>query len=112
MQIDERTIGEVVILDLKGNIVLNEGDVVLRDKVNSLIQQGKIKIVLNLAGVPYMDSAGLGEVVRSFATVRRHNGALKMVHLTKRITDLLTITKLLMVFDTFESESEALASFA
>jgi anti-sigma B factor antagonist len=112
MQIDERSVGEIVILDLKGNIVLNEGDVVLRDKVNSLLQQGKTKIVLNLAAVPYMDSAGLGEVVRSFATVRRHNGALKMVHLTKRITDLLTITKLLMVFDTFESEKDALDSFA
>ncbi len=111
MQIDERAVGEVVILDLKGNIVLNEGDVVLRDKINSLLQQGKTKVVLNLAAVPYMDSAGLGEVVRSFATVRRHNGALKMVHLTKRITDLLTITKLLMVFDTFESEKEALDSF-
>lgn len=112
MQIDERAVGNVTVLDLKGNIVLNEGDVVLRDKINSLIQQGRTNIVLNLAAVPYMDSAGLGEVVRSFATVRRHNGALKMVHLTKRITDLLTITKLLMVFDTFESEKEALDSFA
>jgi anti-sigma B factor antagonist len=112
MQIEERAVGEITVLDLKGNIVLNEGDVVLRDKINSLIQQGKIKLVLNLAAVPYVDSAGLGELVRAFSTVRRHGGNLKMVHLTKRITDLLTITKLLMVFDTFESEKEALDSFA
>jgi anti-sigma B factor antagonist len=112
MQIDERAVGEITVLDLKGNIVLNEGDVVLRDKINSLIQQGKIKLILNLAAVPYVDSAGLGELVRAFSTVRRHGGNLKMVHLTKRITDLLTITKLLMVFDTFESEKEALDSFA
>ncbi len=111
MQIDERVVGDVIILDLKGTIVLNEGDVVLRDKINSLIQQGKTKVVLNLAGVPYIDSAGLGEVVRTYSTVRRHNGNLKMVHLTKRITDLLTITKLLMVFETFDSEKEALESF-
>ena len=112
MQIDERSSGGVVILDLKGTIVLNEGDVVLRDKVNSLIQQNKLNILVNLGGVPYMDSAGLGELVRAYATVKRHGGALKLVNLTTRITDLLTITKLLTVFETFESEAEALASFA
>lgn len=112
MQIDERTVGEVVVIDLKGNIVLNAGDEDLRDKVNSLIQQKKLNILVNLGGVPYMDSAGLGELVRAFATVKRNGGSLKLVNLTKRITDLLTITKLLMVFDTFESEAEALASFA
>lgn len=111
MNIDERTLGELTILDLKGNIVLNEGDVVLRDKINSLIQQGKTKIILNLAGVPYIDSAGLGEVVRTYSTVRRHSGNLKMLNLTKRITDLLTITKLLMVFETFDNEKEAVDSF-
>jgi anti-sigma B factor antagonist len=111
MQIDQRAVGDITILDLKGNIVLNEGDVVLRDKINSLIQQGKIRIILNLAGVPYMDSAGLGEVVRTYSTVRRNNGNLKMLNLTKRITDLLTITKLLMVFETFDNEQEALDSF-
>ena len=111
MQIAERVAGAVIILDLTGNIVLNEGDVVLRDKINSLIQQGKTQILLNLSAVPYMDSAGLGEVVRTFATVRRHEGRLKMLGLTKRITDLLTITKLLMVFETFDNEAEALASF-
>ncbi len=111
MQIDQRAVGDVTILDLKGNIVLNEGDVVLRDKINSLIQQGQVRIILNLAGVPYMDSAGLGEVVRTYSTVRRNNGNLKMLNLTKRITDLLTITKLLMVFETFDNEKDALESF-
>ena len=112
MQIDERAVGEVTILDLKGKITLNEGDEVLKDKINSLIMQGKKKILLNLADVPYIDSAGLGEIVRTYTTVSRQGGQLKLVNLTKRITDLLSITKLLTVFETFESEPEALKSYS
>ena len=112
MQIDERAVGEVTILDLKGKITLNEGDEVLKDKINSLIMQGKKKILLNLADVPYIDSAGLGEIVRTYTTVSRQGGQLKLVNLTKRITDLLSITKLLTVFETFDSEPEALASYS
>jgi anti-sigma B factor antagonist len=112
MQIEERAVGDVVVLDLKGKITLGEGDELLKDKVNSLVNQGKKKIVLNLAGVPYIDSAGLGEVVRTYTTVSRQGGSLKLLNLTKRITDLLSITKLLTVFETFDSENEAVRSFS
>jgi anti-sigma B factor antagonist len=112
MHIDERTIGDVVVLDVKGRVQLGEGDEMLKDKVNSLLNQGRKKIVLNLADVPYIDSAGLGEVVRTFTTVSRQGGQLKLLNLTKRITDLLAITKLLTVFDTYDSEQEAVQSFA
>ncbi len=112
MQIEERTSGDVVLLDLKGKITLGEGDELLKDKVNSLVNQGHKKIALNLADVPYTDSAGLGEVVRTYTTVSRQGGALKLLNLTKRITDLLSITKLLTVFETFDSEGEAVRSFS
>jgi len=103
MQIEERQVGEVMILDLKGKVTLGEGDEVLKDKINSLILQNKKRILLNLADVPYIDSAGLGEIVRTYTTVSRQGGQLKLVNLTKRITDLLMITKLLTVFETFDA---------
>jgi anti-sigma B factor antagonist len=112
MQIDERVVGEVIILDMKGKVTLGEGDEALKDKINSLLHQGKKKLLLNLEGVPYIDSAGLGEIVRTYTTVSRQGGQLKLVNLTKRITDLLMITKLLTVFETFDSEPEALKSFS
>ena len=112
MQIDQRAVGDVVVLDLKGRITMGEGDELLKDKVNSLVNQGHKKIVLNLAGVPYIDSAGLGEVVRTYTTVSRQGGSLKLLNLTKRITDLLSITKLLTVFETYENENDAVRSFA
>ena len=111
MQIEERVIGGVTILDLKGKMTLGEGDELLKDKINSLIHQGQKKLLLNLEGVPYIDSAGLGEIVRTYTTVSRQGGSLKLVNLTKRITDLLAITKLLTVFETFESEKDAIASY-
>ena len=111
MQIEERAVGDVVVLDLKGKITLGEGDELLKDKVNSLVNQGHKKIILNLAGVPYIDSAGLGEVVRTYTTVSRQGGSLKLLNLTKRITDLLSITKLLTVFECHDSEADALKSF-
>jgi anti-sigma B factor antagonist len=111
MQIDQRSVGDVIVLDLKGKITLGEGDELLKDKVNSLVNQGHKKIVLNLAEVPYIDSAGLGEIVRTYTTVSRQGGSLKLLNLTKRITDLLSITKLLTVFETFDSEPDALKSF-
>ena len=112
MQIDQRSVGDVIVLDLKGKITLGEGDELLKDKVNSLVNQGHKKIVLNLAEVPYIDSAGLGEIVRTYTTVSRQGGSLKLLNLTKRITDLLAITKLLTVFETFDSENEAVRSFS
>ena len=111
MDIEERAVGEVMILDLKGKLTIGDGDELLKDKINSLIQQGHKKLLLNLEGVPYVDSAGLGEIVRTYTTVSRQGGNLKLLNLTKRIEDLLAITKLLTVFDTYESEPEALASF-
>src|ERR1700686_4992348 len=112
MQITERALADVMILDLKGKITLGERDERLKDKVNSLVNQGQRKIVLNLAGVPYLDSAGLGGVVSAYTTLSRQGGSLKLLNLTKRITDLLSITKLLTVFDTFDSEDEAVRSFS
>jgi anti-sigma B factor antagonist len=111
MQIEERVVGNVTILDLKGKITLGEGDEALKDKINSLALQERKQILLNLGGVPYIDSAGLGEVVRTYTTISRQGGQLKLVNLTKRITDLLSITKLLTVFETFDTEAEALQSF-
>jgi anti-sigma B factor antagonist len=111
MVIEERIVGDVTILDLKGKMTLGEGDELLKDKINSLIHQGQKKLLLNLESVPYIDSAGLGEIVRTYTTVSRQGGNLKLVNLTKRITDLLSITKLLTVFETFDSEPEALKSF-
>jgi anti-sigma B factor antagonist len=112
MQIVERAVGDVVILDVKGRITLGEGDELLKDKVNTLVNQGRKKIVLNLADVPYVDSAGLGEIVRTYTTVSRQGGSLKLLNLTKRISDLLSITKLLTVFETFDTESDAITSFS
>ncbi len=111
MQIEERSVGDITVLDLKGKMSLGEGDELLRDKINSLIHQGRRKLLLNLAEVPYIDSAGLGEIVRTYTTVSRQGGSLKLVNLTKRITDLLSITKLLTVFETYESENDAIRSF-
>ena len=111
MQIEERALGDVMILDVTGKLTIGDGDELLKDKINSLIQQGHKKLILNLEGVPYVDSAGLGEIVRTYTTVSRQGGNLKLLNLTKRITDLLMITKLLTVFDTYDSEQEALNSF-
>lgn len=111
MHIHERAVGDVTIIDVNGRMTLGEGQELLRDKVNSLIQQGQKKLVLNLAEVPYIDSAGLGEIVRTYTTVSRQGGALKLLSLTKRIQDLLAITKLLTVFETFDSEADAVGSF-
>ena len=111
MHIHERAIGDVTIIDVNGRMTLGEGQELLRDKVNSLIQQGQKKLVLNLAEVPYIDSAGLGEIVRTYTTVSHQGGALKLLNLTKRIQDLLAITKLLTVFETFDSEADAVGSF-
>ena len=111
MQIHEREANDVTILDIHGKLTLGEGDELLKDKVNSLVHQGQRKLILNLAGVPYVDSAGLGEIVRTYTTVSRLGGSLKLLNLTKRITDLLSITKLLTVFETFENENDALRSF-
>lgn len=112
MNIVNRTVGDVTILDLQGKVTIGEGDEALRNAVNTALDGGKTKLVLNLAEVPYVDSAGLGELVRCFSTAKKKGGTLKLLNLTKKIQDLLAITKLLTVFETFESEDEAVKSFA
>ena len=113
LQLSERTIGDVVLIDLAGKITLGDGgDAMLKDKVRSLVQQGRKKIVLNLGDVSYIDSAGLGEMVQSYATVNKTGGGLKLLNTTKRIKDLLAITKLLTVFETYDSEADAVTSFS
>ena len=111
MKIEERALENVVVLDLKGKLTIGEGDELLKETIQKLMDQGHNKLLLNLEDVPYVDSAGLGEIVRTYTTVSRQGGSLKLLNLTKRITDLLAITKLLTVFDTFESEAEAVSSF-
>jgi anti-sigma B factor antagonist len=111
MKIVERQVGNVVILDLHGKILIGEGEDALRDAIARLVEGGKTKILLNLGEVPYVDSAGLGEIVRCYTTVKTKGGHLKLINLTKKIKDLLSITKLLTVFETYESEEEAIKSF-
>ena len=112
MTINERKSGDVTVLDVDGKILLGEGDVQLKRKIDELIERKETKLVLNLANVPYMDSGGLGEIVRSYTTVKRAGGELKLLNATKRISDLLTITKLITVFEVFETEADAIKSFA
>ncbi len=112
MQLEQRTVGQVAVVKVTGDITLNKGgDVLLKDKVQSLIQQGQKDIRLDLSDVSYVDSAGLGELVQAYATTKNRGGALKLLSVTKRLKDLLVVTKLLTVFDTFDAEADALASF-
>jgi len=108
----ERTIDEVIILDLDGSIRLGEEESHLREAVKTLLAAGRTKIVLNLADVDYIDSSGIGALVYSFTTARRNNGQLKLLHLSQRVHDVLTLTKLLSVFETFDDEDAAVKSFA
>lgn len=111
MKISIRNVGGVVVLDLEGKILIGDGCQELRDAICKTLDEGKQKILLNLAGVSYMDSTGLGEVIRNYKTVIDKGGKLKLLSLTARIRDLMAMTKLLTVFEVFESEPEAVASF-
>ena len=111
MQIAERESGAVTVLDLSGKITLGEDGNLLKDKLQSLLHQGKKNILFNLAQVSYVDSAGLGAIVSAYTTVTREGGSLKLANVTKKLQDLLSITKLLTVFETFDSEDEALRSY-
>ena len=112
MQLEQRMAGNVAIISIDGDITLNKGgDVLLKDKVQSLIQQGTKNIVIDLSRVAYVDSAGLGQLVQAYATTKNKGGALKLLNVTKRLKDLLVVTKLLTVFDTYDDEKAALASF-
>ena len=111
MQIAERDSGAVTILDLAGKVTLGDGDALLKDKLHSLLHQGKKDVLLNLAKVSYVDSAGLGAIVSAYTTMTREGGSLKLSNVTKKLQDLLSITKLLTVFETFDNEDEAVRSY-
>src|SRR5205085_12550323 len=111
LNIRERQAGDVTILDLEGRITIGDGNVSLRNAIRRLIQEGKKRILLNLAGVSYIDSSGIGELVSSYTAIGKDGGQLKLLNLTQKLQDLLTITKLLTVFDVYESEADALNSF-
>ena len=111
LDVKERQAGDVTILDLNGDVRIGEGAISLRDSIRTLADQGKKKVLLNLAGVKYMDSTGVGELIANYTTVKRQGGQLKLLNLTDRIQNLLVITKLLTVFDSYDNEAEALKSF-
>ena len=111
LNISERQAGDVTVLDMSGKVTIGEGSVALRNTIRRLLGEGKKKILLNLANVGYIDSSGIGELVSSFTAVNKESGSLKLLNLTQKIQDLLAITKLLTVFDTYDEEGEALASY-
>jgi len=111
MEMTERRVGDVAVLDLSGRLTGQDGSTRLKDKINSVIHEGGRKILVNLGGVTYIDSSGLGELVSSFTGVKRHDGRLKLFNVGGRSKDLLVMTKLIMVFETFDTEADALASF-
>jgi anti-sigma B factor antagonist len=111
MKIERRKKNGVVILDLKGKILTGDAITEIRVAINNLVKENETKVVLNLADVPYLDSTGLGEIVRSFTSIRKINGMVKILNLTNRVKDLMTITKLITVFEAFEDEDQAVASF-
>jgi anti-sigma B factor antagonist len=112
MKSSTRQIDGVTIVDLSGRITLGEGSVVLRDTVRELLGKGNKKILLNLGDVNYIDSSGIGELVSAFTTVRNQGGDLKLLNLTKKVHDLLQITKLYTVFDVKDDETSAVKAFS
>ena len=111
MKIDSRTVGDVHILDCSGKITLGEGTMAIRNTVREVLKNGGKKIVLNLSEVNYIDSSGIGELVSTYTTVTNQSGQLKLLNLTKKIQELLQITKLLTVFSVYDSEQKAISSF-
>ena len=112
MKFSTRRNGDVIIIDVEGKILLGEGDVEIKKAVDDLLKKSAKNILLNLAKVPYIDSAGLGEIIRCFTALRRNGGSLKLLSPNERIIDLLNITNLLNVFDSYEDEAAALKSFS
>jgi len=112
MKASNRQLDGVTIVDMSGRITLGEGSVILRDTIRDLVGKGQKKILLNLGDVTYIDSSGIGELVSAFTAVRREGGELKLLNLTKKVHDLLQITKLYTVFDIKDDETAAIKSFA
>ncbi|MGA3134382.1 MAG: STAS domain-containing protein [Terracidiphilus sp.] len=111
MTIAPRQVGGVAVLDLSGKITLGEGSVQIRDAIRGLIGKGQKSILLNLGNVNYIDSSGLGELVSAYTTAKNQGAALKLLKLTKKVHDLLQLTKLYTVFDIYDDEASAIASF-
>jgi len=107
-----RDVGDVRVLDLEGKITIGGGDVELRQLVEQSLENGKNKVLLNLAAVSHVDSSGIGEMVGCYTTVARRGGSMKLLNLTQKIQDILTVTQLITVFDVYDNESEALSSYA
>ena len=111
LDLKERQAGDVTILDLSGEVRIGDSSVALRESIRNLADQGKKKVLLNLGGVKYIDSSGIGELIANYTTISRQGGQLKLLNLTDRVQNLLVITKLLTVFDAYDNEAEALKSF-
>ena len=111
MTIDERNVGPVTILALSGRLVLDDGDALLRQRVDDLVGRGRLKIIADLTALDYVDSAGIGVLIAKYLSVRRKGGDLKLLRLSSRTHHALEITHLLTVFETFESEPDAVRSF-
>ena len=111
MKISERQAGDITILDVEGRIMFGDGEENFRDAVTRSIEAGRVKLVINMAEVPYIDSAGISQLVRTFVTAGKMGGRMKLLHVTKRVRELLTITRLLNVWEAFDREEEAVGSF-
>ncbi len=111
MRIDERRVDDVVFLDLRGKITAGDGDVGIRETIQRLAEAGARKIVLNFADVPYMDSVGLSSIIRSHLTLNQDGGQLRLLNVPRRLADLLSLTRLTAVFDTFDDEAAVIRSF-
>jgi anti-sigma B factor antagonist len=112
MTVVERRVGDVTVLDLKGRLVFEDGDAVLRDRINALVEAGRLNILVNLRDVTYVDSCGIGILVAKYVSVRRKGGDLRFVYVTPKSRRLLEITKLMGIFRVFDSEEEGIASFS
>ena len=111
LNINQRQAGDITVLDLDGEVRIGDSSTALRSAIRNLVSAGNKKILLNLAGVKYIDSSGIGELIANYTTVNRGGGQLKLLSLTEKVQDLLVITKLLTVFDVYDNEADALSSF-
>ena len=111
LKLNSREVKDIVIIDVSGRLTMGESVAEIRDEIHDQVGQGVHKILLNLAEVTYIDSAGLGELTASFTSMKNRGGQLKLLNLTKRVHDLMQITKLYTVFDVFDDEKQAVASF-
>ncbi|HNR38561.1 MAG TPA: STAS domain-containing protein [Acidobacteriota bacterium] len=111
MQINEKEVNGITVLEIHGKILMGEGDIAIKKKIDELLAKNTKSVILDLSSVPYIDSSGLGELIRCYTTMRKANGTLKLANVTDRIVDLLTITKLITVFEYYKTVDDAIKSF-